>query len=156
MSRGPHTSSHPNYPWGTLGINDCGGPVSRLLLDTKQLSLWSLKPPACFLLIHYRNGTVWMRQTLSCQSSLSGTCNSVLFSHEFLIMPESPSPLQGGIHWTRSRPLFSWIWNQLFLMEQTVNPRVWTDGKLWVEHKILLLLSSSIILTYFHIKSSIH
>ena len=23
----------------------------------------------------------------------------------------------------------SWIWNQLFLMEQTVNPRVWTDGK---------------------------
>ena len=30
-----HTSSHPNYTWGTPGINNWGGPVSWLLLDTR-------------------------------------------------------------------------------------------------------------------------
>ena len=26
---GPHTSSRPNYTWGTPGINNCGGPIRR-------------------------------------------------------------------------------------------------------------------------------
>ena len=49
--------------------------------------------------------------------SLPLSCNwdSVLFSHEFLIMPEAPWPLLGGIYWTRSRPLFFWIWSLSFL-----------------------------------------
>ena len=34
VSRGPRTSFHPNYTWGTLGINNCGGPISQFLLDT--------------------------------------------------------------------------------------------------------------------------
>ena len=31
VPRVPHTSSHPNYTWGTPGINNCGGPTSWLL-----------------------------------------------------------------------------------------------------------------------------
>ena len=39
---GPHTSSHSNYTWGTLGINNYGGPINRFPFG--QLSLCSLKP----------------------------------------------------------------------------------------------------------------
>ena len=41
-----------------------------------------------------------------------------------------------------SRPLFSWIWNQLFLMEQTVNPSVWTDGKTvgWAQNAVPVVI----------------
>ena len=38
MPRDPHTSSHPNYTWGTPGINNWGGPISWLLLDTGATS----------------------------------------------------------------------------------------------------------------------
>ena len=56
----------------------------------------------------------------------------MLFSHEFLIVPESPSPLLGRnilnkVHasvFIKMEPSFS-----LPLVEQTVNPRVWADGK---------------------------
>ena len=62
------------------------------------------------------------------------SCNweSVLFSHKFLIMPESPSPLLG-------RDMLSKVHASVFmnmkpsisfpLIEQNVNPRVWADGK---------------------------
>ena len=35
-TEGPHTSSHPNYTWGTPGINNCGewGQSVNFLLDT--------------------------------------------------------------------------------------------------------------------------
>ena len=56
----------------------------------------------------------------------------MLFSHEFLIVPESPSPLLG-------RDILSKVHASVFmnmepslslpLMEQNVNPRVWADGK---------------------------
>ena len=56
----------------------------------------------------------------------------MLFSHEFLIMPESPSPLLG-------RDILSKVYASVFknvepslslpLVEQNVNPRVWADGK---------------------------
>ena len=41
-----------------------------------------------------------------------------------------------------SRPLFSWRWNQLFLMEQTVNPSVWTDGKTvgWAQNALPIFI----------------
>ena len=56
----------------------------------------------------------------------------MLFSHEFLIVPESPSPLLGRDILSKAHvsvfmnkePSFS-----LPLVEQNVNPRVWADGK---------------------------
>ena len=56
----------------------------------------------------------------------------MLFSHEFLIVPESPSPLLGRnilnkVHasvFINMEPSLS-----LPLVEQTVNARVWADGK---------------------------
>ena len=56
----------------------------------------------------------------------------MLFSHEFLIVPESPSPLLG-------RDILSKVHASVFmnmepspsppLIEQNINPRVWADGK---------------------------
>ena len=56
----------------------------------------------------------------------------MLFSHEFLIVPESPSPLLG-------RNILNKVHASVFinmdpslslpLVEQNVNPRVWADGK---------------------------
>ena len=64
--------------------------------------------------------------------SLSCNWDSVLFSHEFLILPESPSPLLG-------RDILSKVHASVFmnmepclslpLVEQNVNPIVWADGK---------------------------
>ena len=61
---------------------------------------------------------------------LSGNWDSVLFSHEFLIMPKSPSPLLG-------RDILSNVQASVFmtmepvlslpLIEQNVNPKVWDD-----------------------------
>ena len=64
--------------------------------------------------------------------SLSCNWDSVLFSHEFLIVPESPSPLLGidilsKVHasvFMNMEPSLS-----LPLVEQNVNPREWADGK---------------------------
>ena len=67
-------------------------------------------------------------------SSVSVICDwdSVLFLHEFLIVPESPSPLLG-------RDILSKVHASVFinmepslslpLIEQNVNPRGWADGK---------------------------
>ena len=56
----------------------------------------------------------------------------MLFYHKFLIVPESPSPLLG-------RDILNKVQASVFinmepdlsvpLIEQNVNPRVWTDGK---------------------------
>lgn len=52
----------------------------------------------------------------------------MLFSHEFLIVPEFPSPLFG-------RDILSKVHGSVFmkislpLIEQNVNLRVWVDGK---------------------------
>ena len=64
--------------------------------------------------------------------SLSRNWDPVLFSHEFLIVPEFPSPLLG-------RDILSKVHESVFmnmepslslpLVEQNVNPRVWADGK---------------------------
>ena len=63
---------------------------------------------------------------------LSCNWDSVLFSHTFLIMLESPSPLLG-------RDVLSKVQASVFmnmepalslsLIEQNVNPKVWVDGK---------------------------
>ena len=66
--------------------------------------------------------------------SYSISCNwdSGLFSHEFLIVPKSPSPLLG-------RDILSKVHASVFmnmepslslpLVKRNVNPRVWADGK---------------------------
>ena len=64
--------------------------------------------------------------------SVSCDLDSVLFSHEFLIVQESPSHLLG-------RDILSKVHGSVFmnmepslslpLIEQNVNPRVWADGK---------------------------
>ena len=67
---GPHTRSHSNYTCGTLGINNCGGPMDRFSFahwGNFLCAHWS--PWSAFLLIQYCNGTVWMSQTLLCQWS---------------------------------------------------------------------------------------
>ena len=56
----------------------------------------------------------------------------MLLSHEFLIMPKSPSPLLGRD--TLSKVHASVFMNMepslsLPLVQQNVNPRVWADGK---------------------------
>ena len=70
---------------------------------------------------------------------LSCSWNFVLFSHEFLIMPEFPSPLLGRdilskVHasdFMNMEPSLS-----LPLTEQDANPRMWAEWKtVWVEHK---------------------
>ena len=108
----PTQASVPNYTWGTPGINNCGRKISwfpfghwgYLLCDYG--SPWSTFSP-----IRYCNG---MRQMLAFQLSSKLQLDSVLFSHEFLIMTECPSPLLGRDILSKSMPLFSWIWRLLF------------------------------------------
>ena len=161
VPRSPHTSSHPNYTQGTPDINNCGGQSVDFLLDTR----------ATFSVLTEAPGPLSSQSTtimgLSGQAKryyishpLSCDWDSVLFSHEFLIVLESPSPLLG-------RDILSKVQVSIFmnmepalslpLIEQNVNPKVWADGKTVVEHKMFFLsLSSSKTLTYFHIKSSTH
>ena len=66
--------------------------------------------------------------------SYSLYCNwdSELFSHEFLIVPESPSPLLGRDILSKAHAsVFMNMEPSLFLplVEQNVNPRVWAVGK---------------------------
>ena len=66
--------------------------------------------------------------------SVSVSCywDSVLFSHELLIVPESPSPLLGRDILSKVRAsVFMNMKLSLFLplIEQNVNPRAWADGK---------------------------
>ena len=60
---GPHTSSRPNYTWGTPGINNCGGPIRRFpfrYCSNLLCAYWS--PWPTFFPICFHNGTVWTSQ----------------------------------------------------------------------------------------------
>ena len=64
---------------------------------------------------------------------LSYNWDSVLFSHEFLIVPESPSPLLerdilNKVHASVFMNMYTSL--SLPLIEQNVNPKVWADGKI--------------------------
>ena len=142
VPRGPHTSSCLNYTWGTPGINNCGESIRRF-----PFRYW-----ATYSVLTEAPGPLPSRSTsirgLSGRAkgyyfSYSLCCNwdSVLFSHEFLIVPESPSPLLGRnilnkVHasvFINMEPSLS-----LPLVEQNVNPRVWADGKSvgWAQNAI--------------------
>ena len=65
MSGGPHSSSHPNYTWGTPDINNCGRPIRRFPFRYwGNLLHASWSPWSTFFLICFCNGTVWMSQTM--------------------------------------------------------------------------------------------
>ena len=125
-------SSHPNYTWGTR-VLITGGPVSWFSFGhwgnflCAHWSPWSTFPP-----VYYHNGTVWLRQKLLFQLSLSCNWDSVLFSDKFLIRPDFPSPLLGkdilikvqASVFMNMKPSLS-----LPLLKQTAYPRVWADGE---------------------------
>ena len=130
---GPHTSSCPNYTWGTPGINNCGGTSRRF--PFRYWATYSVLTEASGPLPSQSTSIVGLSgRAKGYYFSYSLCCNwdSVLFSHEFLIVPESPSPLLGRnilnkVHasvFINMEPSLS-----LPLVEQNVNPRVWADGK---------------------------
>ena len=125
LPRGPHTSSHSNYIWGHLGINNCSGPISWLPFrhwGNLLCAYWS--PWSTFFLIHYCNMTVWMSQTLLFQLSSQlqlGLC--AVFHMSFWSCQSLPHPFRGGIYWARSMPLFSWYGDLYF------SPINWTKCK---------------------------
>ena len=53
----------------------------------------------------------------------------MLFSHRILILPESPSSLLRKDILSKVQASIFKMWNQFFLIEQNVNPTVWSDGK---------------------------
>ena len=75
MPGSPHTSSCPNYTWGTPGINNWGVWGGWGANQSISFGHWGnflyvhWSPCPAFLLIHYHNGTVRMSQTLLFQSS---------------------------------------------------------------------------------------
>ena len=82
----------------------------------------------------------------------------MLFSHEFLIMPESSSPLLG-------RDILSKVHASVFmnmelslslpLVKQNINPRIWADGKT-MDFPIVVKVFEHFEHTYSHIRRSIY
>ena len=63
VTRGPHTSFHPNYTWGTLGISNCSGPTHQFPFrywGNILCAYWS--PWLTFFPICFHNGTIWTSQ----------------------------------------------------------------------------------------------
>ena len=126
-------SSCPNYTWGNQHINNCGGPISRFLLDTG--ANFSVLTEAPGLLSCQSTPVMGLSGRAKCyyfSHPLSCDWDSVLFSHEFLIVLDSLSPLLG-------RNILSKVQASVFinmepalslpLIEQNVNPKLWADGK---------------------------
>ena len=164
MPRGPYTSSYPNYTWGILSINNCGSGVGWVkegygqsvdfLLDQRgdkflyaHWSSWSTSLP-----IHYCNGLSGWVKCYYFSHPLSGNWDSVLFSHNVLIMPETPSPVLGrdivkkiqASDFTNMEPT---IFNSTKCKSYSVG--WWKTGL----NTKCCSLSSSKTLTYFHIKA---
>ena len=114
-SGGPHTSSCPNYTWGTSGISNCGGPIPRF-----PFGHWGN------LIFAYRSSGPLSPQSTSIMGlsgqpkcyyfscPLSGNWDSAVFTQVF-DRASFPHPFWGGIYWERSMPLFSRIWSPSFL-----------------------------------------
>ena len=142
VPRGPHTSSRPNYTWGTPGNNNCGDPICRFPfrywgnLLCAYWSPWPTSRSASIMGLSRRANRYYFSYSLSCNQ------DSVLFSHEFLIVPESPSPLLG-------RDILSKVQASVFInmepalyIEQNVNPKVWADGKTvgWTQNAVPVVI----------------
>ena len=113
---GPHTSSLPNYTWGTPGINNCEGPIRPFLLETEEN--FSVVTEDLGPLSSQSTSVMGLSgRDICCNFSHPLSCDwdSVLFSHKFLMVLKSPSPLLGREILNNYRPLFSCIWSFLFL-----------------------------------------
>ena len=140
---GPHTSSCPNYTWGTPGINNCGGPIRRFpfrywATSSVLTEAHGPHPSQSASII----GLSGLAKGYYFSYSLGCNWDSGLFLHEFLIVSESPSPLlwrniQNKVHasaFINMEPSLS-----LPLVEQNVILQYGLMENLWVEHKMLFL-----------------
>ena len=83
----------------------------------------------------------------------------MLFSHEFLIVPESPLPLLGTDKLSKVASVFMNMEPSLSpsLIEQNVNPRMWADGKSGGRAQNAIPVVVKLKYLYLsHIRSSIH
>ena len=83
----------------------------------------------------------------------------MLFSHEFLIVPESPLPLLGTDKLSKVASVFMNMEPSLSpsLIEQNVNPRMWADGKSGGrEQNAIPVVVKLKYLHLSHIRSSTH
>ena len=138
---GPHTSSHPNYPWGTPGTNNWEGPISQFPLDTEEnFSMFTEGPSPLSSQATTAMGLSGRVMCYYFSHPLSCSWDSLLFSHTFLIV-KSPSPLLG-------RNILNKVQASVFmnmelalslpLVEQSVNLKVWADGKTvcWAQNAV--------------------
>ena len=116
VPKGPHTGFCPNYTWGTLSINNCGGPIRQFPFrhwDNLLCAYWISWPT--FFLIRFYDGTVWMSQKVVLQLFFKlqlGLC--AVFTRVSDHARFSLTPFGEG--YTKQGPcLFSWIWRPLFL-----------------------------------------
>ena len=140
---GRHTSSCLNYTWGSPGINNCGGPSHRF--PSRYWATYSMLTEAPGPLPSGSASVMGLSgraKRYYFSYSLCRNWDSGLFSHEFLIVPESPSPLlgrnlQNKVHasvFINMEPSLS-----LPLVEQNVILQYGLMENLWVEHKMLFL-----------------
>ena len=131
--------------WGTLGISNCGQPINQFSFGHWGIFLcahWS--PWSTFLPIHYCNGTV----TAKCyyfSHPLSCNWDSGLFSHEFLIVRSLSHPFWGGLILSKVQAsIFMNMETSLFLplIQQSVNPKVWANGKTvgWAQNAVPVII----------------
>ena len=126
-------------PWVLITV---GGQSINFLLDTRATySMLTEAPGPISSWSTSITGLSGWAKRYNFSYSLSCNWDSVLFSHKFLIMPESPSPLLG-------RDILSKVHASVFmnmepslylpLVEQNINPRVWVDEKsvAWAQNAI--------------------
>ena len=103
----------PEEPWVLITVG--GQPIDFLLDSGATYSVLSEAPGPLSSQPTSVKGLSGLakRHYFSCSVSYKG--DVVLFSHEFLIVPESPSPLMGKDILKKCMPLFSWIWSPPFL-----------------------------------------
>ena len=102
MPGGPHTSSHPNYTWGTPGINNCGGQICRFPFRYwgNLLHAYWISWPT-FFLIHFHNGTVWTSQKMGLIIYVS----LLLLTPKILSLPLDPQD-NSFLSWAHSYAAF--------------------------------------------------
>ena len=132
-------SQRARHDWATEqnwtpGINNWGGGVAIRRFPFRYWATYSVLTEAPGPLSFWSTSLGLSGQAKRYYFSGTLRCNwdSGLFWHEFLIVPESHSPLLG-------RDILNKVYTSVFmnmepflslpLIEQNVNPRVWADGK---------------------------
>ena len=156
----------PAKPWVLITV---GGQSVNFLLDTG--TTFSALTEAPGLLSSWSTTVMGLSGWAKCyyfSHPLNCNWNSVLFSHEFLIRLESPSPLlgrvsdQAGVSLTPSREgILNMVQASVFtnmepalLIEQNVNPRVWVGGKTvgWAQNAVPVIIKLKDLHLFSHQK----